>query len=83
MPSGRRGTESHRQRRQRCSGVPSFYATKNMTTGEGGMVTTSSPELCDRMRIFCLHGSQRDAWARTRARAAGDTTSSSADSSTT
>ena len=33
------------------------YATKNLTTGEGGMVTTSSAELSERMRILCLHGS--------------------------
>jgi dTDP-4-amino-4,6-dideoxygalactose transaminase len=44
--------------------VFSFYATKNMTTGEGGMVTTYSPELYDRMKVLCLHGMSRDAWAR-------------------
>ena len=42
----------------------SFYATKNMTTGEGGMVTTGSAELYERMRILCLHGINRDAWSR-------------------
>jgi dTDP-4-amino-4,6-dideoxygalactose transaminase len=42
----------------------SFYATKNLSTGEGGMVTTPSAELADRMRILCLHGISRDAWAR-------------------
>jgi dTDP-4-amino-4,6-dideoxygalactose transaminase len=42
----------------------SFYATKNLTTGEGGMVTTSSSELSERMRILCLHGISRDAWNR-------------------
>jgi dTDP-4-amino-4,6-dideoxygalactose transaminase len=42
----------------------SFYATKNLNTGEGGMVTTSSPELEERMRILCLHGISRDAWVR-------------------
>ncbi len=42
----------------------SFYATKNMTTGEGGMVTTNSEELADRMRILSLHGMSRDAWNR-------------------
>jgi dTDP-4-amino-4,6-dideoxygalactose transaminase len=42
----------------------SFYATKNLTTGEGGMVTTPSAELEKRMRILCLHGISRDAWNR-------------------
>ena len=42
----------------------SFYATKNLTTGEGGMVTTPSAELEERMRILCLHGISRGAWDR-------------------
>lgn len=42
----------------------SFYATKNITTGEGGMVTTHDPELASRMRILCLHGISKDAWDR-------------------
>lgn len=42
----------------------SFYATKNMTTGEGGMVTTSSADWADRMRVASLHGMSRDAWSR-------------------
>jgi len=42
----------------------SFYATKNLSTGEGGMVTTPSAGLADRMRVLCLHGISRDAWAR-------------------
>jgi dTDP-4-amino-4,6-dideoxygalactose transaminase len=42
----------------------SFYATKNLSTGEGGMVTSSDPALCDRMRVLCLHGIGRDAWKR-------------------
>lgn len=42
----------------------SFYANKTMTTGEGGMITTSSPELAERMRIMSLHGLSLDAWAR-------------------
>ncbi|MFW6116743.1 MAG: DegT/DnrJ/EryC1/StrS family aminotransferase, partial [bacterium] len=44
--------------------VFSFYATKNMTTGEGGMITTSDSELADRMRLLTLHGMSRDAWKR-------------------
>ena len=42
----------------------SFYATKNLTTGEGGMVTTQDQNLADRMRLLCLHGISRDAWNR-------------------
>lgn len=42
----------------------SFYATKNMTTGEGGMVTTSDPEIAARIRRLALHGMSRDAWNR-------------------
>lgn len=34
----------------------SFYATKNMTTGEGGMVTTSRPEVADQARKLVNHG---------------------------
>lgn len=44
--------------------VFSFYATKNLTTGEGGMVTTNSEALNERMKISCLHGISRDAWNR-------------------
>lgn len=44
--------------------VFSFYATKNLATGEGGMVTTNSASLSERMRICCLHGISRDAWNR-------------------
>jgi dTDP-4-amino-4,6-dideoxygalactose transaminase len=42
----------------------SFYATKTMTTGEGGMVTTENPEYADRIRMLSLHGISRDAWKR-------------------
>jgi dTDP-4-amino-4,6-dideoxygalactose transaminase len=42
----------------------SFYATKNMTTGEGGMVTCNDQQLADRMRVLCLHGISKDAWNR-------------------
>jgi dTDP-4-amino-4,6-dideoxygalactose transaminase len=42
----------------------SFYATKNMTTGEGGMITTTDPALAERMRRIALHGMSRDAWKR-------------------
>jgi perosamine synthetase len=42
----------------------SFYATKNITTGEGGMITTESAEYADRLRVRRLHGISRDAWKR-------------------
>lgn len=42
----------------------SFYATKTLTTGEGGMVTTNNDSFADRIRIMRLHGMQRDAWNR-------------------
>jgi len=42
----------------------SFYATKNLTTGEGGMITTNNPEIAKTMRINTLHGISRDAWKR-------------------
>jgi perosamine synthetase len=42
----------------------SFYATKTMTTGEGGMATTDNPEWADRMRMMSLHGISKDAWNR-------------------
>jgi dTDP-4-amino-4,6-dideoxygalactose transaminase len=42
----------------------SFYATKNMTTGEGGMITTNDGDLAARMRLLSLHGMSRDAWKR-------------------
>ncbi|MBL8232755.1 MAG: DegT/DnrJ/EryC1/StrS aminotransferase family protein [Bryobacterales bacterium] len=42
----------------------SFYATKNMTTGEGGMITTSNPDVAARVRRLALHGMSRDAWNR-------------------
>lgn len=42
----------------------SFYATKNLTTGEGGMLTTMDEELHDRSRVMSLHGMDRNAWKR-------------------
>jgi dTDP-4-amino-4,6-dideoxygalactose transaminase len=41
----------------------SFYATKNMTTAEGGMLT-GTPEFLEHARIIALHGMSRDAWKR-------------------
>ena len=42
----------------------SFYATKTITTGEGGMATTENPEWAKRMRMMSLHGISHDAWNR-------------------
>jgi dTDP-4-amino-4,6-dideoxygalactose transaminase len=42
----------------------SFYATKTLSTGEGGMITTDDDALADRCRIMSLHGISRDAWKR-------------------
>jgi len=42
----------------------SFYATKTITTGEGGMVSTDDPGLAERCRIMALHGISKDAWKR-------------------
>jgi UDP-sulfoquinovose synthase len=44
----------------------SFYATKNITTGEGGMLTTQDDALADRVERLRLHGIERDAWRRYR-----------------
>ena len=48
--------------------VFSFYANKTMTTGEGGMVVTRSPELASRIRTMRLHGISKDAFDRFTAR---------------
>jgi dTDP-4-amino-4,6-dideoxygalactose transaminase len=42
----------------------SFYATKNLTTGEGGMLTTAREEWAAFARVASLHGISRDAWTR-------------------
>ncbi len=44
--------------------VFSFYVTKNVITGEGGMVTTNIPEFADKVKVFALHGMSKDAWKR-------------------
>lgn len=45
-------------------GALSFYATKTVTTAEGGMLLTDRPDVADRARIMRLHGISRDAWKR-------------------
>ncbi len=44
--------------------VFSFYATKTITTGEGGMVVTDDDALADRVRVMRLHGISRDVFDR-------------------
>ncbi len=45
-------------------GAFSFYANKNVTTGEGGMLTTDDDVAADRIRTLRLHGISKDAWKR-------------------
>ncbi|MFN7985361.1 MAG: DegT/DnrJ/EryC1/StrS family aminotransferase [Vicinamibacterales bacterium] len=45
-------------------GAFSFYATKNVVTGEGGMLTTANPEWVPRIKALRLHGLSGDAWKR-------------------
>jgi dTDP-4-amino-4,6-dideoxygalactose transaminase len=45
-------------------GAFSFYATKTVTTGEGGMLVTDDDAIADRARQMRLHGISRDAWKR-------------------
>jgi len=57
--------EGHPEKGYRSDAVCfSFYATKNLTTGEGGMVTTHNSRLYEKMRVLCLHGISKDAWNR-------------------
>ena len=42
----------------------SFYATKNLSTGEGGMLTTNNDAIAEQSRLLSLHGMSRDAWKR-------------------
>jgi len=45
-------------------GCFSFYVTKNIVTGEGGMIVTDNEEYADRIKVLALHGMSRDAWKR-------------------
>jgi dTDP-4-amino-4,6-dideoxygalactose transaminase len=45
-------------------GCFSFYVTKNIVTGEGGMVISSNEEMASRIKILGLHGMSKDAWKR-------------------
>jgi dTDP-4-amino-4,6-dideoxygalactose transaminase len=58
------GTSHRGDRNCSTATVYSFYATKNLTTGEGGMVTTHDPTLAETLKTLCLHGISKDGWNR-------------------
>jgi UDP-4-amino-4-deoxy-L-arabinose-oxoglutarate aminotransferase len=60
------GTEYRGQRigSQRNPSVFSFHAIKNLTTGEGGLITVSDDKLRDRLVSLRFHGVDQDAWKR-------------------
>jgi len=45
-------------------GILSFYSTKNVVTGEGGIVLTGDAEIAERIKVLSLHGLSSDAWKR-------------------
>ncbi len=45
-------------------GAFSFYVTKNLVTGEGGMVTTNNSEWAEKIQMYGLHGLNKGAWKR-------------------
>lgn len=68
LPADYRGTVIG-SRRPGLGGCPhlvcfSFYATKTMTTGEGGAICTDDESLAERCRLMSLHGITKDAWDR-------------------
>jgi dTDP-4-amino-4,6-dideoxygalactose transaminase len=58
------GAAHHLTGEHSAASVFSFYAVKNLTTGEGGMVLTHDEELASRMKILSLHGISKNAWNR-------------------
>jgi len=44
--------------------VFSFYVTKNLVTGEGGMITTENDTYAEKIQIYALHGMSKGAWRR-------------------
>lgn len=46
------------------AGCFSFYVTKNVVTGEGGMIITQRPDIEQSLKVLALHGMSRDAWKR-------------------
>jgi dTDP-4-amino-4,6-dideoxygalactose transaminase len=49
---------------QSDAAVFSFYPTKNVTTGRGGMLVTDDDAIAERCRLLALHGMSNDAWDR-------------------
>jgi len=45
-------------------GCFSFYVTKNVITGEGGMIITEDDHIAERVKVLALHGMSKDAWRR-------------------
>ena len=60
------GTEFRGRRIGSDSGTAcfSFHPIKNITTGEGGMITTGDDRLAEQLRLLRFHGVNRDAWSR-------------------
>ncbi len=46
------------------TGCFSFYANKNLTTGEGGMLITNNKKIYEKVKILRLHGMSKDSWKR-------------------
>ena len=59
-------SEYHGQKAGRFGdmGCFSFYVTKNVVTGEGGMVITDDDRFAERIKVLALHGMSKDAWKR-------------------
>jgi UDP-4-amino-4-deoxy-L-arabinose-oxoglutarate aminotransferase len=49
----------------------SFYATKNITAGDGGIITTDDEDLADQLRLWSYHGMDKDSWKRYSKESAG------------
>jgi dTDP-4-amino-4,6-dideoxygalactose transaminase len=49
----------------------SFYATKNITAGDGGIITTDDDDLADQLRLWSYHGMDKDSWKRYSKESAG------------
>ena len=47
-----------------AASVFSFYAIKNVTTGDGGMITTDDDDLAEYVSLWAYHGMSKDAWKR-------------------
>ena len=58
------GASNANPARQSDAAAFSFYATKNLATGEGGMLTTPHESLAEKMSLLRLHGIDRDIWRR-------------------